>query len=127
MLPPNQNPPEGEGYFTFSISPQPDLEIGTEIPNTAWIRFDYNAWLQAPEAGSIVRVIALRYVCGDANSDEAVNILDISYLIEYLYMDGPAPDPINAADVNSDGTINILDITYLIAYLYMEGPEPNCP
>jgi hypothetical protein len=30
-------------------------------------------------------------VCGDVNLDNAVNILDITYTINYLYMDGPAP------------------------------------
>jgi len=66
-------------------------------------------------------------ICGDCNSDELINILDISFLIAYLYLDGQAPFPLEIADVNNDGTVNLLDITYLIAYLYMEGPEPNCP
>jgi hypothetical protein len=65
--------------------------------------------------------------CGDANNDDNVDILDITYLIAYLYGGGPAPDPLNIADVNSDGGVNILDISYLIAYLYQSGPEPNCP
>lgn len=66
------------------------------------------------------------FVCGDANGDEAVNILDITFLIAYLYQGGPAPDPYDAGDANGDGTINILDITYLIAYLYQGGPDPIC-
>ena len=127
MLPPNVNPPEGEGYFTFSISPKTDLDFGTEISNTAWIRFDYNAWLQAPEDGPIVRVIAAPYTCGDVNDDDLVNLLDITYLIGYLYMGGPPPYQMKSGDVSNDGTINLLDITYLIAYLYKGGPEPNCP
>jgi hypothetical protein len=67
------------------------------------------------------------FVCGDANGDETVNIFDITYIITYLYREGPAPDPLDAADVNNDGTINIFDITYLISFLYLEGPAPNCP
>ncbi len=69
---------------------------------------------------------ACEYVCGDVNGTETVNILDITYLIAFLYKEGPPPDPMEAADVNATGTVNILDITYLIAYLYKEGPEPNC-
>jgi len=65
--------------------------------------------------------------CGDTNGDGAINILDITYLINYLYRGGPAPDPLGKADVNSDGTVNILDITYLINYLYKGGPAPDCP
>jgi len=67
------------------------------------------------------------YICGDANGDGPVNILDCSYLIAFLYLGGPAPDPLVGSDVNNDGTVNILDISYLIAYLYLEGPPPNCP
>ncbi len=66
------------------------------------------------------------YICGDVNSDETVNILDITALISFLYMQGPAPDPLEAADASGDGAINILDITYLIAFLYKGGPEPIC-
>jgi hypothetical protein len=66
------------------------------------------------------------YVCGDVNNSYTVNILDITYLISFLYMDGLPPDPFPAADVNGTGTVNILDVTYLISYLYNDGPEPIC-
>jgi hypothetical protein len=69
---------------------------------------------------------ACEYVCGDVNDTETCNILDITYLIAYLYKGGPAPVSMPAADVNASGTVNLLDITYLIAYLYKDGPEPNC-
>ncbi len=84
------------------------------------------------------RVISLYYpteeyqfVCGDANWDGNVNLLDILYLISYLYNNPPGdpPMPYDAGNVNSDGNINLLDILYLIQYLYDSppGPEPNCP
>lgn len=67
------------------------------------------------------------FECGDVDASGIVNILDITYLINYLYKGGPAPDPIESADVNSSGIVNLLDITYLINYLYKGGPEPDCP
>lgn len=67
------------------------------------------------------------YLCGDANGDGNINILDITYIIAFLYKEGSPPDPMEAADVNSSGTVNILDVTYLIAYLYKGGPDPGCP
>lgn len=71
------------------------------------------------------------YFCGDANADGNINLLDILYLIDYLYGSppGPAPDPIEAGDVNDDGAVNLLDILYLIDYLYGSppGPDPVCP
>lgn len=70
---------------------------------------------------------ACDYLCGNTNGDDDINIFDVTYLISYLYMEGPPPDPIESADVNNDSVVNIFDVTYLISYLYMEGPEPNCP
>jgi M6 family metalloprotease-like protein len=70
---------------------------------------------------------ACDYVCGDANSDGVHNIFDVTFIISYLYIEGEAPDPLEAADANGDGTINIFDATYMITFLYLEGPEPICP
>jgi len=67
------------------------------------------------------------FTCGDVNSDIVVNIFDITYLISYLYLEGPPPEIMESADVNNDGTVNIFDITFLISYLYLEGPQPTCP
>jgi hypothetical protein len=46
FLPPNQNPPDGEGWVTFSVRPKPDLSDGTELRNTATIVFDENEPIQ---------------------------------------------------------------------------------
>nr|MBN2278130.1 hypothetical protein [candidate division Zixibacteria bacterium] len=67
------------------------------------------------------------FECGDANADGRVNILDGTYIINYLYRGGPAPVYPDLADVNHSESINILDVTYLIVYLYRGGPEPDCP
>ncbi len=71
-------------------------------------------------------ILSHPFICGDANNDATINILDITYLINYLYKGGPSPDPLEAADVNADAAVNILDITYLINYLYKGGPDPTC-
>jgi parallel beta-helix repeat protein len=64
------------------------------------------------------------YINGDANRDSTLNIFDITYIISYLYLEGPAPWPEHAADANCDLVINIFDITHLINYLYRDGDEP---
>jgi hypothetical protein len=63
---------------------------------------------------------------GDANGNTIINILDITYLINYVYKGGPAPIPyaLCSGDPNCNCVINILDITYLISYLYKGGPPP---
>jgi len=63
--------------------------------------------------------------CGDANVDDAVNLLDILFVIDYLYGNpsGAAPDPMEYADVNADTAVNLLDILAIIDHLY--GNPPN--
>lgn len=67
------------------------------------------------------------YLAGDANGSGNVNILDVTFLINYLYKGGPAPDPPDAGDPNGSHTTNILDVTYIINYLYKGGPAPVYP
>lgn len=67
------------------------------------------------------------FVCGDVNADGLINIFDITFLIDYLYREGPPPVIPDAADINADGVLNIFDITGLINFLYYNGPLPTCP
>jgi hypothetical protein len=72
-------------------------------------------------------ISASDFLCGDLNGDGSINILDITYLIAYLYQGGPPPVIIHVADVNGNYRVDILDITCLISYLYMSGSDLNCP
>jgi len=64
------------------------------------------------------------WMLGDANGDLQVNILDVTFLINYLYKEGAPPWPIVMGDIDGSCSINILDVTYLINYLYKDGPAP---
>jgi len=66
-------------------------------------------------------------LCGDVDDNKSINILDVGYLIRYLYKGGPPPLFPTMADVNSSGSTNILDVAYIVAFLYKGGPAPNCP
>jgi len=66
------------------------------------------------------------YICGDIDGSETINILDVTFLINYLYKDGPGPEPPESGDVNFSGNVNILDVTHLINFIYKGGPEPIC-
>jgi hypothetical protein len=123
MLPPNHIPPEGEGYVSFSIKPDSGLAFGTQIKNRAYIQFDFNPWMAAPDSGPVIRTIG---VYGDANGDGVINGADVAYLINYLFVGGPAPQPWEAGNVNCDSFINGADVAYLINYLFIGGPSPGC-
>ncbi len=65
--------------------------------------------------------------CGDVNNSGDINVLDITYLIAYIYQGGSAPNcEWECDDVNNDGAVNINDVTYLIAFLYKDGPTLKC-
>ncbi len=67
-----------------------------------------------------------RNVCGDVNKDDEIDIADVVYLINYLFIGGPAPNPLWVGDVNSDEVVDVTDVVYLINYLFIGGPLPGC-
>ncbi|MBN2227149.1 MAG: VCBS repeat-containing protein [candidate division Zixibacteria bacterium] len=96
-----------------------------------WINTPHQVLTDVPVNQFLIITEEISYECGDANDDEAINLLDILFLIDHVYgtPQGPPPDPPEAGDANADGNINLLDILYLIDYLYgtPQGPEPLCP
>jgi hypothetical protein len=65
--------------------------------------------------------------CGDSNGDDEINVGDAVFLINYVFADGPAPQPAAAGDANCDGQANISDAGFLINYIFRNGPAPDCP
>jgi subtilisin-like proprotein convertase family protein len=64
----------------------------------------------------------------DPNNDGTITAMDIFYLVNYLYMGGPAPAGaagVLSGDANGDGVVNPLDIFYVVNYLFLGGPRPN--
>jgi hypothetical protein len=69
-------------------------------------------------------VMNVRSRAGDANNDGKINVADVIFLINYLFIAGPTPDPWAQGDVNCDTLINSGDVVYLINYLFQNGPSP---
>ena len=122
------------GQMTFQYK---DVGV-TGLRNTALIGVNAIGCAAAPYyvAGSpaehmVDNLMAVRFdvkhepvMAGDANGDGAINILDVGFLVNYLYKGGPAPVPPEAGNPNCDASTNILDVSHIISYLYKSGPTP---
>jgi len=63
---------------------------------------------------------------GDLDTSGVVNLLDILYLIDFKFKNGPAPPyEDRLADFDCDGAVNLLDILYLIDFKFKHGPAPG--
>lgn len=62
---------------------------------------------------------------GDVNGDGDVDLEDVVYLINFIFNDGPPPNPLAAGDVNGDCFVTIADVVYLSNYLLKSGPAPK--
>lgn len=69
---------------------------------------------------------------GDVNADTYVDLSDVIWLLNNLYLGGPDVAPlkcepktdIHNGDVNGDFAIDLSDPVYLITWLFIGGPDP---
>lgn len=68
-------------------------------------------------------------LCGDADGSGLVNISDAVFLINYIFVGGPPPNPVAIADVDCNSITNISDVVYLLSYIFGGGAAPcaSCP
>jgi hypothetical protein len=64
------------------------------------------------------------YICGDANRDHAVNVSDAVRIINYVFVGGDPPQPLESGDANCDGTCNVSDAVWIINYVFVGGNIP---
>lgn len=66
------------------------------------------------------------YGRGDVNKDGIIDVADVMYLINYLFIGGSAPDPLWLGDATCDDAVDVADVMYLINYLFIGGSPPSC-
>ena len=69
---------------------------------------------------------ACQFICGDCNNSGRVNIVDVTFMIQFAFVGGPPPVNYWTIDTNGNGTFNIVDLTTLVSYLFSGGSVPLC-
>jgi photosystem II stability/assembly factor-like uncharacterized protein len=72
-----------------------------------------------------ISILGDPFLFGDASGDGLIDLGDVVFLVNYLYRNGPAPEPPKAADANCDGIVDLGDVIYLTNYLFKGGPPPQ--
>ncbi|MGB5107770.1 MAG: M1 family metallopeptidase [Candidatus Zixiibacteriota bacterium] len=96
-------------YFTLMVQ-------DSKIPPQERL-FSYSVTVNPPSA-----------LCGDADANAIVTISDAVYLINYIFVGGPAPAGAGG-DPDCNSIVTISDAVYLINYIFAGGPAPCevCP
>jgi hypothetical protein len=66
------------------------------------------------------------YIRGDANSDGAINVGDMVYLLNFIFKGGTSPEAEPAGDANCDDAVNVGDVVHISYYIFKHGPPPGC-
>jgi hypothetical protein len=67
------------------------------------------------------------WIVGDADASGYIDIDDVVYIIEYIFVSGPEPIPVPAvADADCLIEVDIDDVVYLIMYIFSGGDPPPC-
>ena len=85
---------------------------------------DHEAILPTVYGGNIT---VLPFLAGDPNHDGMIDVADVIYLVNYLFLSGSEPDPFESGDANGDGQVDIGDVVYLANYLFLGGAPPYHP
>jgi hypothetical protein len=65
-------------------------------------------------------------VCGDFDDDDDRDAADVTFLKDYYFTEGAAPDVAERGDINADCCINIADIVFLADFVHRGGADPIC-
>lgn len=110
-----------------------ELDISTLADNQPTV---YLRWTMGPVDGQdrccgwnidgvqVLSTACVTYICGDANGDAIVNVSDAVNIINYIFVGGDPPNPLEAGDCNCDQTVNVSDAVWVINYVFTGGNNP---
>ena len=94
----------------------------------------YMLFAMVDDTPSVARIVKIhqgsatfQFQRGDANQDEALDLSDAVFSLNYLFLQGTEPPCLDAADSNDDGFPDISDPIYTLLSLFADGPAPPVP
>jgi hypothetical protein len=70
-------------------------------------------------------IVSTKLIPGDIDFDfSVVNLSDLTFLVDYMFIEGPYPPEMNVADVNADCQVDISDLVYMVNFMFLDGPAP---
>ncbi len=64
---------------------------------------------------------------GDANYDGNISLLDLTFLIDFIFREGAGSVTVQSSDMNFDYEIDFNDVMYLVDFIFRGGPSPPVP
>ncbi|MFQ5498740.1 MAG: M1 family aminopeptidase [Candidatus Zixiibacteriota bacterium] len=72
-----------------------------------------------------LRVDPAQLIAGDLDFSGDADIVDFTFLVDYLFASGPPPVMLDLADVDASCEVDLLDLTYFVGWLFENGPPPQ--
>lgn len=114
--------------FTIALAPKPPTNKSLEYGDAGGAYFPDFCGAPGPESYSTPMhfdIVDIPWLHGDCNRDGLVNITDVVYTVQYIFVQGPDPKPFLAGDSNCDGIVNITDAVFTLLYVN-GGPSGDC-
>ena len=67
------------------------------------------------------------FVRGRVNGDQATDLSDAAFLLEFLFLGGARPACEDAADANDDGQLDTSDAVWTLGFLFLGTAPPHAP
>jgi len=124
---------QGQSTTTCTVSTKDGL-IGSGQPVDNKVTINGNSEIPCNAATANVVIsfapdgpLTNTFIRGNANNDGKIDIADPIWVLNELFLAGPATGCQDAADANDDDMVNLSDAEYLIDYLFKAGPVPPAP
>jgi hypothetical protein len=114
---------EGTVCAVYSESPNGGKRVALAFP--LYFLTDESAIALVNYAKTLFGETAVTQVEGDIDNDGNVDISDLVYLVDYMFLGGPLPLSMNSGDVDASCRIDVGDLVYMAEYFFLGGPAPQ--